>query len=167
MQVPTGRASAGASNASRRVPRPPRPAVSSPIRPLAPPHLASPFSASRAWGEHPVGANDADWSTGGLCQSGDLLERDRAVAGLLLAAGSKVRGVTVTTRGSASRSLHGHVPVCHGRHLAAGHGHTGAERSRPTVTESLGPLWGYHLVDVNIALGNLVHDVAVEETAFR
>ena len=29
----------------------------------------------------------------------------------------------------------------------------------------MGPLWGYHLVDVNIALGNLVHDVAVEESA--
>ena len=38
---------------------------------------------------------------------------------------------------------------------------------RPTVTDSLGPLWGYHLVDVNIALGDLVHDVAVEETAFH
>ena len=38
---------------------------------------------------------------------------------------------------------------------------------RPTVTDSLGPLWGYHLVDVNIALGNLVHDVAVEESAYR
>ena len=83
VQVPTVGASAGASNTSRRVPRPPRPAVSSPIRPLAPPHLARPFRASRAWGEHPVGANDADWSTGGLCQSGDLLERDRAVAALL------------------------------------------------------------------------------------
>jgi hypothetical protein len=38
---------------------------------------------------------------------------------------------------------------------------------RPTVTDSLGPLWGYHLVDVNIALGNLVRDVAVEEAAHR
>jgi hypothetical protein len=37
----------------------------------------------------------------------------------------------------------------------------------PTVTDSLGPLWGYHLVDVNIALGNLVRDVAVEEAAHR
>jgi hypothetical protein len=38
---------------------------------------------------------------------------------------------------------------------------------RPTVTDSLGPLWGYHLDDVNIALGNLVRDVAVEESAYR
>jgi hypothetical protein len=38
---------------------------------------------------------------------------------------------------------------------------------RPTVTDSLGPLWGYHLVDVNVALGNLVRDVAREEAAHR
>jgi len=38
---------------------------------------------------------------------------------------------------------------------------------RPTVTDSLGPLWGYHLVDVNIALGNLVRDVALQESAYR
>ena len=42
-----------------------------------------PFRASRAWGEYPVGANDENRSTGGLCQSGHLLERDRAVAALL------------------------------------------------------------------------------------
>jgi len=30
---------------------------------------------------------------------------------------------------------------------------------RPVVTESLGPTWGLHLVDVNIALGNLVSDL--------
>ena len=38
---------------------------------------------------------------------------------------------------------------------------------RPTVTASLGPLWGYHLDDVNLALGNLVTDVAREEAAYR
>ena len=38
---------------------------------------------------------------------------------------------------------------------------------RPTVSASLGPLWGYHLQDVNLALGNLVGDVASEETAYR
>ena len=38
---------------------------------------------------------------------------------------------------------------------------------RPTVTASLGPLWGYHLVDVNLALGNLVDDVAHEEAAYH
>ncbi len=38
--------------------------------------------------------------------------------------------------------------------------------TRPAVTETLGPRWGYHLDDVNLALGNLVRDVAVEEAAW-
>ena len=38
---------------------------------------------------------------------------------------------------------------------------------RPTVTASLGPAWGYHLDDVNLALGNLVADVAHEEGALH
>ena len=38
---------------------------------------------------------------------------------------------------------------------------------RPTVTASLGPTWGYHLDDVNLALGNLVNDVKDEEAAYH
>lgn len=38
---------------------------------------------------------------------------------------------------------------------------------RPVVTESLGPAWGYHLDDINLALGNLVDDVANEEAAWQ
>jgi Protein of unknown function (DUF3089) len=38
---------------------------------------------------------------------------------------------------------------------------------RPTVTAALGPNWGYHLDDVNLALGNLVPDVARQEAAYR
>jgi hypothetical protein len=38
---------------------------------------------------------------------------------------------------------------------------------RPKVTASLGPAWGYHLNDVNLALGNLVTDVAREEGALH
>ncbi len=38
---------------------------------------------------------------------------------------------------------------------------------RPTVTTPLGPAWGYHLDDVNLALGNLVVDVAHQEAAYR
>ena len=38
---------------------------------------------------------------------------------------------------------------------------------RPTVSATLGPLWGYHQADVNLALGNLVADVGVEEAAFH
>ena len=38
---------------------------------------------------------------------------------------------------------------------------------RPTVSATLGPEWGYHLDDVNLALGNLVTDVGSEEAAYR
>jgi hypothetical protein len=38
---------------------------------------------------------------------------------------------------------------------------------RPVVTASLGPAWGYHLVDVNLALGNLVTDVSALEASAR
>ena len=38
---------------------------------------------------------------------------------------------------------------------------------RPVVTERLGPLWGYHLDDINLALGNLVQDVATQEAAYN
>jgi hypothetical protein len=37
---------------------------------------------------------------------------------------------------------------------------------RPVVTESLGPTWGYHLDDINLALGNLVDDVRGAEATF-
>ena len=38
--------------------------------------------------------------------------------------------------------------------------------TRPVVTEALGPQWGYHLADINLALGNLVDDVRSEEAAY-
>ena len=38
--------------------------------------------------------------------------------------------------------------------------------TRPVMTEALGPAWGLHLVDVNIALGNLVELVRQEAAAF-
>ncbi len=39
--------------------------------------------------------------------------------------------------------------------------------TRPVVTQTLGPTWGLHLVDVNIALGNLVALARSEGTAFH
>jgi hypothetical protein len=39
--------------------------------------------------------------------------------------------------------------------------------ARPTVSATLGPAWGYHLQDVNLALGDLVADVAGEEAAYH
>jgi hypothetical protein len=38
--------------------------------------------------------------------------------------------------------------------------------TRPVVSETLGPAWGYHVDDVGLALGNLVRDVAGEEAAW-
>lgn len=43
---------------------------------------------------------------------------------------------------------------------------TGGSDHRPVVTESLGPNWGYHLWDVNLALGDLVNDVAAAEATW-
>jgi hypothetical protein len=39
--------------------------------------------------------------------------------------------------------------------------------SRPAVAQTLGPTWGLHLYDFNIALGNLVSLVRQEAAAFR
>jgi Protein of unknown function (DUF3089) len=38
---------------------------------------------------------------------------------------------------------------------------------RPLVAATLGPDWGYHLDDINLALGNLVNDVKQEEAAYH
>jgi Protein of unknown function (DUF3089) len=38
--------------------------------------------------------------------------------------------------------------------------------NRPLVTESLGPAWGYHADDINLALGNLVGDVSAAEATY-
>jgi len=38
---------------------------------------------------------------------------------------------------------------------------------RPTVSAVGGPMWGYHLADVNLALGDLVADVGTEEAAYH
>ena len=38
--------------------------------------------------------------------------------------------------------------------------------SRPVVTETLGPTWGYHLDDISLALGDLVDDVRLQEVAY-
>ncbi len=43
---------------------------------------------------------------------------------------------------------------------------TGSSDHRPLVTEEAGPLFGYHASDVNLALGNLVADVAAAESTW-
>ncbi len=85
-----------------------------------------------------------------------------------LAAGTKVPGVSVTTPWVSFPSLY--TAQCRsvtGATWLQVTTTTAPGDPRPTVTDSLGPLWGYHLVDVNIALGDLVHDVMVEEAAYR
>jgi len=37
---------------------------------------------------------------------------------------------------------------------------------RPVVTEGLGPDWGFHADDINLAIGNLVADVRAQEAAY-
>ena len=69
--------------------------------------------------------------------------------------------------GDLSRPLHGTVPAEWRRIVVAGDGDPGRGDPRPTVSASLGPLWGYHLDDVNLALGNLVTDVGLQEAAYR
>jgi pimeloyl-ACP methyl ester carboxylesterase len=41
-----------------------------------------------------------------------------------------------------------------------------ADDHRPLVTEPLGAIWGYHLEDINLALGNLVADARAAEQAY-
>ena len=53
------------------------------------------------------------------------------------------------------------------RDLAAGDGVGSRSDPRPRLTESDGPEWGFHTADVNLALGNLVSDVAAEEAAYQ
>jgi pimeloyl-ACP methyl ester carboxylesterase len=43
---------------------------------------------------------------------------------------------------------------------------TGASDHRPVVTETEGPDWGYHVADVNLALGNLLADTAAAEATW-
>jgi Protein of unknown function (DUF3089) len=42
----------------------------------------------------------------------------------------------------------------------------GTGDDRPVVTETLGPTWGYHLDDINLALENLVNDIRLQENAY-
>jgi hypothetical protein len=44
--------------------------------------------------------------------------------------------------------------------------HTAAGDTRPILQESLGPAWGLHLYDINVALGNLVSLVGTEAAAY-
>ncbi len=47
------------------------------------------------------------------------------------------------------------------------HDIAGPDDRRPVVTEALGPAWGYHLDDINLATGDLVDDVRAQVSAYR
>lgn len=44
---------------------------------------------------------------------------------------------------------------------------TGAQDLRPVVKQTEGPEWGYHVYDINLALGNLLADVAAAESGWQ
>ena len=75
--------------------------------------------------------------------------------------------------GQCDRGAVGDLPgPLHGRLREQGRAPPGSRStarpgdSRPVVTPTLGPTWGLHLDDVNLALGNLVDDVKAEETTY-
>jgi hypothetical protein len=81
---------------------------------------------------------------------------------------AKVPGVTVTTPWVAFPGLYSAQCESTGGATWLQVSSTGIKGDpRPTVTAVLGPTWGYHLDDVNLSLGNLVHDVAQEEAAYH
>jgi hypothetical protein len=85
-----------------------------------------------------------------------------------LSATSSVPGVQVTTPWVSYPGLYTARCESHGGATWLQVSATGVKGDpRPLVTASLGPDWGYHLDDVNLALGDLVHDVATEEAAYH
>ncbi len=87
---------------------------------------------------------------------------------LFLRVTSRVRHVTVTTPWVSYPGLY--TAQCQqsgGASWLQVTATPGSADPRPTVSAALGPLWGYHLADMNLALGNLVGDVGSEEAAYH
>jgi hypothetical protein len=91
---------------------------------------------------------------------------------------SSVASTSVTADGSATASTPSSAPAsnfdCFSVYPTTSTQTTANANLRPargpalcriTVSALLGPDWGYHLDEVNLALGNLVADVATEEGA--
>ena len=111
---------------------------------------------TRSQGEQVACVNPATFSSGkGVLQA------------FFPSAGSSVPGVSVTTPWVSFPGLY--TAQCESRSGATWLEVNSTATSgdpRPIVTASLGPDWGYHAEDVNLALGNLVGDVAQEEAAY-
>jgi hypothetical protein len=83
-----------------------------------------------------------------------------------LRAGSRKQGVKVAAHWVSYPSLY--TAQCEDSNGASWLQVTAAPGDpRPVVKATLGPDWGYHEDDVNLALGDLVADVASEEAAHR
>jgi hypothetical protein len=162
---------------SRPARRPPRPAASSPTPPSTAASAEQPLRAARGRGElarprgppvdrrvaGPVrepglaGSGGPPLSRPTSRRPGRRLDWVRGVGGA-----PKVSTPWVTEPGS----LHRTVPLPRRCQLAAGERPHHPGDTRPVVRETLGPTWGLHLVDVNIALGNLVSLVGDEGRAY-
>jgi hypothetical protein len=85
-----------------------------------------------------------------------------------LGVSADVKGVKVTTPWVTYPNLY--VATCEQSDGASWlniASNTSGPDPRPLIQAGLGPEWGFHTSDVNIALGNLVLDVALEEVAYR
>ena len=115
-----------------------------------------------------VGTDEHDRSTGGVRQPGHLLAEGGRPAALLPNRDRQDEGrAGADPLGDVPRSLHRPVPPKRRCLVVAGEHEHGRRRPRPRVSATLGPTWGYHEDDVNLALGNLVVDVSQEEAAYH
>jgi hypothetical protein len=91
-----------------------------------------------------------------------------ALLPFFLAASSKMRGVRVTTPWVSYPGLYtGTCRSSGGATWLQITANSAPADRRPRVQAILGPTWGLHLYDINLALGNLVLDVAAQEAAYR
>jgi hypothetical protein len=91
-----------------------------------------------------------------------------ALLPFFLAASSKMRGVRVTTPWVSYPGLYtGTCRSSGGATWLQITANSAPADRRSRVQAILGPTWGLHLYDINLALGNLVLDVAAQEAAYR
>ena len=121
------------------------------------------------YGREPaIGTDGHDGSTSRLRQPGDVFVADGELQPYFPTATSKPKGVPrADSLGDVPGPVHRPVPAGRRGLLAAGHCDPRGRRPAADRHDPLGPAWGYHLDDVNLALGNLVVDVAHQEAAYR
>ena len=170
-----GAASAATSTTSRSAARARRPVASSPTRAsrrsrpqnsqfgrttsdagVQPPRAAQPVAEDRDRVREPGRSRRR---TGRL---------DPYVPSLVLAVPRRrQRAAGADALGLVPGRIHGALQVVRQRDLAPGHPHGGSPDQRPLLAELRDPALGLHILDVNIALGNLVRLVRDEAAAYR